>query len=176
MEKMLRGGQMSSYYILTLDTTPPDVTIDAPATVIPGMRSGIYINGSEPIAEYQEIYIVDSNGTRHDLTFLYQPENNRFYGALNFLGYPFGLATIYARLKDNVHNLSSLASAVIDIRNVSPLIYSLIVAPLPSLLDVTAMKSLVDVLRMPGLLDMSESNRLLMVQGIPDWFKSQAKE
>lgn len=108
---------MGSYFYLTLDTTPPNVTIAAPNNVMPGIVSEIYINASEPIAEYQDIYIIDSIGTRYDLTFQYQPESNRYYGELNVHGYAIGFATIYARLKDNVDNLSSLVSKVIDIRS-----------------------------------------------------------
>lgn len=114
---------MSSYFYLTLDTTPPNVNVNAPNNVMPGIVSEIYVNASEPIAEYQDIYIVDSAGDRYDLSFQYQPESNRYYGELNFHGYAIGLATIYARLRDNVDNLSSLVSKVIDIKSATLLNY-----------------------------------------------------
>lgn len=105
---------MANYFTLDLDTTGPIINIIAPSYTTPQTSDEISIVANETLSTYQEIYIVDSQGVRHDLTFTY--ENDRFVGLVSFSGYPFGPATIYAQVKDEVFNASELVSKTINIR------------------------------------------------------------
>lgn len=105
---------MNNYFTLTLDTTGPIINIIAPSYTTPQTSDEISIVANETLSTYQEFYIVDSAGVRHDLTFDY--EGDRFVGLVSFSGYPFGTATIYARVKDEVMNISELVSKTISIR------------------------------------------------------------
>lgn len=105
---------MANYFTLDLDTTGPIINIIAPSYTTPQTSDEISIVANETLSTYQEIYIVDSQGVRHDLTFTY--ETDRFVGLVSFSGYPFGPATIYARVKDEVFNASELVSKAINIR------------------------------------------------------------
>lgn len=105
---------MANYFTLDLDTTGPIINILAPSYTTPQTSDEISIVANETLSTYQEIYIVDSQGVRHDLTFTY--ETDRFVGLVSFSGYPFGPATIYARVKDEVFNASELVSKAINIR------------------------------------------------------------
>ncbi len=68
----------------------------------------------EPLDAWQEIYIIDAAGERHDFIFAHQ--NDRFYGVVKLAQIAVGIATIYARVRDTVHNVSALASKTIDVK------------------------------------------------------------
>lgn len=110
---------MSGYFTLTLDTTAPTVSILAPSYTTPQTSDEITVLGNETLSTTQDIYIIDSNGVRRDYTFDYQTD--RFVGLVSWDGYPYGPATIYAQIKDEVDNTSALASKSINIRSGSTL-------------------------------------------------------
>lgn len=101
---------MTSYIILTLDTTAPNVEVLIPNYTTQQIRTEIRLVANEPLGEWQEIYVIDSQGDRHDLTFLHDNETNEYVGQVFFEGYPLGIATIYATLVDEVGNKSPLVS------------------------------------------------------------------
>lgn len=103
---------MSSYFILTLDTTPPALTIEAPVNTYYGMDTDITIYANETLAPNYTLYIIDSNGDRHDLTFDHQ--GSTLVGHVNLDSYPLGLLTVYAQVWDEVHNMSTLTSKTIN--------------------------------------------------------------
>ena len=111
---MLGVFGMASSFELYLDTTSPNIRINAPQKTTYNIHTYIVIESNELLMEYQDIYIIDGNGTRHDVTFLYQ--DDKYFGDIVFNEtYSIGIATIYARLKDSVGNLSELASATFNI-------------------------------------------------------------
>jgi hypothetical protein len=102
------------YILIELDTTGPRVEIHAPSYTNKSAKTPINIVANESLASYQEIYIMDAEGVRHDLTFLHS--DNEFVGEMYFNDYPLGVTTIYARVKDTVDNMSNLASFSFYIR------------------------------------------------------------
>jgi hypothetical protein len=74
----------------------------------------IEISANEELADWQEIYVKDSQGERHDYIFS-KVDDCTYFGYVDLRVYPFGIATIYARMKDEVFNLSELASVAIYI-------------------------------------------------------------
>ena len=107
---------MASYFNLILDTTPPAIEIIAPSYTIPNRITEITVLTNEELSNYQEIYIIDSHNVRHDVIFDFQ--GNKFIGLVDFCDYSFGIATIFARVKDSVFNLSGLVSKTINILQV----------------------------------------------------------
>jgi len=103
-----------SYFTLVLDTTPPEVEIIAPWYTTAHADTHIYIIADELLDTWQEIYIIDSTGKRHDLIFDYK--GDRLYGMVKFSQVASGIATIYARVRDEVHNISALVGKAIDIK------------------------------------------------------------
>ena len=92
---MLGVFGMANSFELYLDTTSPNIRINAPLKTTYNIHTYIVIDSSEPLMEYQDIYIIDSNGVRHDLVFLYQ--DDRYFGDIIFNeSYSIGIATIYA--------------------------------------------------------------------------------
>ncbi|MBU8908490.1 hypothetical protein [Desertibacillus haloalkaliphilus] len=105
---------MPSSFVLELDTTPPTLEITAPSYTVPSQETEIIIEANEPLDEFQDIYIIDGKGTRHDVIFQFGKDH--FYGKLSFSQMSIGIATIYVRLKDEVHNLSAVYEKTIDIK------------------------------------------------------------
>ena len=105
---------MSSYFTLELDTIPPLLEIIAPTYTTPTQINEIIILSNEPLAEFQEIYAIDSIGRRIDYSFQYQVD--KYVGYINFNNM-FGTITIYARLKDESLNESILYSKQIEVLN-----------------------------------------------------------
>jgi len=75
----------------------------------------ITIESNEVLAQYQDVYVIDKNGDRHDYTFDRETDTE-LTGVIKFSNFPFGIATIYARLKDEVDNFSNVISASIEIK------------------------------------------------------------
>lgn len=105
---------MASSFLLELDTTPPVVSIVAPNYTIPNIETKIVINSNEILATYQDFYVLDSNGIRHNVIFEYKKDS--FLGVIDFWNFPIGIATIYARVRDEVYNLSEVDIATINVK------------------------------------------------------------
>lgn len=105
---------MASFFNLELDTTPPLISIIAPKYTVPGVETDILVISNEVLAEYQDVYVIDSSGKKYVLIFDHQ--GDQLSGKCNFNECSIGIATIYARAKDNVLNLSDIATATIDVR------------------------------------------------------------
>ncbi|MDW7673790.1 MAG: hypothetical protein SCK28_04550 [Bacillota bacterium] len=113
----------NNFFILELDTTPPNISIIAPNYTVPNVETEIIIEGNEVLSQFQDIYIIDAKGTRHDVIFNYS--NDKFIGRLIFNDFSIGIATVHARLKDEVLNLSDRVSKTIDIRMATKLILTI---------------------------------------------------
>lgn len=106
---------MTSFVYIELDTKPPEIQIFAPSYTTTKIANTIRIEANEPLSDYQEIYAIDSNGIRHDYNFN-KAEANLLIGEVSFFDFPLGVATIYAKLQDEVDNISDLVSTTIMIR------------------------------------------------------------
>lgn len=106
---------MSSYLIIDFDTTSPQIEILAPRYTTKDIVNEIVIEANETLSNFQEVYVTDSNGIQHDYTFL-QQQDDQFVGQIRFNDFPFGIATIHARVKDEVDNYSDLVYKTIEIK------------------------------------------------------------
>lgn len=106
---------MSSYIILELDTTPPEIEIYAPSYTTTELFNEITIVSNENLSDYQEVYVIDSNGIRHNYTF-HKEKDNEYVGIIKFTLFPVGMAKLCARLMDDVGNLSNIAEKPIEIK------------------------------------------------------------
>jgi hypothetical protein len=98
---------MSNNYItLELDTTRPNVEIYAPSYVTRYSPTEVRVVTNEILDTWQETYVIDSLGNRHDLTFLYN--ETEFIGEIEFNGYPFGITQLFVKVRDEVLNESDL--------------------------------------------------------------------
>lgn len=97
---------MPSHFRVTLDTKPPIVSIHAPSYSTLDQPVPIGIVTNEKISEYdQDIYIVDHDGNRFDLTLVYQETG--FFGLVYLNQLSVGIATIYANIADEVRNIGT---------------------------------------------------------------------
>ncbi|MDM5333445.1 hypothetical protein QUF56_09420 [Ureibacillus composti] len=105
---------MSSFFTLTLDTTAPHIDVYAPTYTTPQAEFEVLIKANERLAEYQEIFAIDSVGEKHDFIFMY--ENNAYFGIVDVSKFSIGIATIYVRVCDVVGNLSDTLMVNMDIK------------------------------------------------------------
>lgn len=106
---------MASYVVIEFDRTAPAIEIQAPNYTTNEITTVIRIEASESVSSYQEFYVIDNQGTRHDYTFL-QEDSNTFIGRIRFNTMPLGLVSLYARVKDEVDNISDVAMATIEVK------------------------------------------------------------
>lgn len=113
---------MSSYFFLELDTISPQIEIYAPQYTTPNITNTIIVKSDEPLSDFQEIYALDSNNVRYNYVFTKNKYGDEFVGRIKFNEQPIGLIRIFARVMDEVHNLSNLAVKTIEIKESIPLL------------------------------------------------------
>jgi hypothetical protein len=107
---------MASYVLIQLDITKPTIEISIPRYTTRDIVNEITISSNENLSNYQDIYIIDSVGNKHQLSFQKSEDGKEFVGMIKFEGYPYGMSTIYARLKDEVDNISDVKSVSFEIK------------------------------------------------------------
>lgn len=75
----------------------------------------ITVEANEALSTYQEFYVIDSKGNRHDYTF-HQESPNLYIGRIRFNTTPFGILSLYARVRDEVDNISDVAVTAIELK------------------------------------------------------------
>lgn len=103
-----------NYFFLTLDTTPPDISIYAPSVSNRVTADEIRVEASEETLDWQNIYAIDAKGVKHTITFNRESETE-YTASVTFSGFPYGIATIFAQLQDTVGNVSKLATFNVNI-------------------------------------------------------------
>lgn len=107
---------MSSFFILELDTTAPNLTITSPTYTLYDIDTEFYIQSSEKLFNgYQEIFTTDSLGNRDDYIFNFISDTH-CYGVINFKGYEDRIFTLHVRLQDEVGNSSEEITRSINVR------------------------------------------------------------
>lgn len=106
---------MASFVVIEFDRTKPTIEVHAPNYTTNEIVNVITIEASESLSSYQEFYIIDSQGGRHDYTF-FQEAPNTYIGRIRFNTVPVGILNLYARVKDEVENISDLAVASIELK------------------------------------------------------------
>lgn len=104
---------MAGSFVLKLDTTGPDIEVYMPSYTTAGPYSEIVVEASEQLAEWQDFYFIDSAGDRHNVIFAY--DGDRYVGSVRFNQMSLGVATLYAQVRDEVHNLSPLRTKTINV-------------------------------------------------------------
>lgn len=107
-----------NYVIVNFDTTPPKIQIIAPNYTTRDMVTEISITANEKLDNWQDIYVIDAEGVRHNLIFTLSG-SNKFIGKVIFSDLPLGIATIYAKVRDDVYNESDIAIKLIEIKDSS---------------------------------------------------------
>ena len=99
---------MSNWFCLELDTTPPAIEIFVPPYISFDKPMPISIVSNELLLDFQEFYIVDAEGYRHDI--ILNLNDDHFSGTTQLNDFVVGVATIYCRVLDVVGNASNLVS------------------------------------------------------------------
>lgn len=97
-----------SHFYLNLDTTAPTVDIDAPKYAFQGGIDGISIKSDERLSSFQDIYAIDSEGQKHEFVFKLSEDKQKYIGTISFNEFPFGEATVYIRISDEVGNTTDV--------------------------------------------------------------------
>lgn len=104
---------MASSFTLNFDTTGPRIEIFAPSYTVRGMETEIIIQADEQLSQNHEIWVQDGQGGKFYLTLgLY---GDKLVGTYNFNDFSQGVLTIFARVKDDVLNVSELVSKPINL-------------------------------------------------------------
>jgi hypothetical protein len=111
--------KIASFFELELDTTAPDIEILSPSYTTKSQPIDIVIEANEELSSYQDLYLVDNHGKKHQLTFKHM--GTYLEGVINTGSIPVGVTTIYAQVKDTVDNLSKLVSYSFKIIGGNPL-------------------------------------------------------
>lgn len=104
---------MASHFTVRLDTTSPEIEIQAPNFAVNSGEVIITVKANEELSPEQNFYIVDIAGNRTDLIFGHY--GDYFRGIVQLGGLTEGFATFYAQTKDKVNNPSPLVNKVINI-------------------------------------------------------------
>jgi predicted amino acid-binding ACT domain protein len=104
---------MAGSFVLTLDTTGPDIEISIPSYSTKSVNNQIVVQGTEPLAPWQDFYFIDAAGERHN--FIFSHDNDRFIGLVRFNQFALGVAVFYAHAKDVADNSSPLSTKAINI-------------------------------------------------------------
>ena len=106
---------MASYIVIEFDRTAPEIEMFAPSYTTNEITTVITIEANESMSSYQEFYAIDNLGNRHIYTF-HQEDPNTYIGRIRFNTVPLGLVNLYARVKDEVDNISDVAMATIEVK------------------------------------------------------------
>lgn len=106
---------MVNSFELILDTTGPNVTINAPKYSVLSSIANFEIIGSENLSPDQDFYFMDAAGERHDVIFSH--DGNSFSGQVSFSSFSEGIAIFYGQVKDDVFNLSPVFTHSIKVEN-----------------------------------------------------------
>lgn len=105
---------MAGFFLLELDTTGPDIVVNSPNYTTKDNPLDIIVSADEDLLDgFQDFYIIDQYGERHDLILSYG--EREYVGKITLSSFDNGIVTFYARVKDEVGNLSALASKAIQI-------------------------------------------------------------
>jgi len=96
-----------NYFILELDTTSPVIEIECPDYTTKREPLPIIIQANEALDSWHDVFIIDSQGTRHNV--ILTLNGDRFEGFISFNDAHYGVATIFARTRDEVFNVSNIA-------------------------------------------------------------------
>lgn len=96
-----------NYFILELDTTSPVIEIECPDYTTKREPLPIIIQANEALDSWHDVFIIDSQGARHNV--ILTLNGDRFEGFISFNEVHHGVATIFARTRDEVFNVSNIA-------------------------------------------------------------------
>lgn len=98
----------NNYFVLTLDTTPPELTLIVPEAVALGLPIQLGFTANEDISA-ASCWLIDGTGTRTDLALILT--DGAYLGSFIFTADTLGDCTLYAQATDTVGNQSAILSA-----------------------------------------------------------------
>lgn len=105
---------MTSWQYLELDTTAPTISLNIPSYTTRDILNYIEVISNEKLAlSGHEVYIIDTLGNRFNLNL--SLNNNILYGYSQFNDYSIGPATLYAKVLDEVNNISNIQQKTFNI-------------------------------------------------------------
>jgi hypothetical protein len=108
------GKTMAGFFLLELDTTGPDIVVNAPNYTTKDTPIDIIVSADETLSDgFQDFYVIDQYGVRHNCILSY--DEKEYTGRITLSTFDNGIVTFYARVKDEVGNLSALGSKAIQI-------------------------------------------------------------
>jgi hypothetical protein len=144
-----------NWFYLEKDTTPPVICIDTASRISPDSIVPIKFIANEPLSNFQSIFIVDAEGTRHPYIFEYVKDICTYEG---FEGYLSGFSVLYGEFKDEVDNPSVIASKVIYVGYLSDVIGKLSISEaLVKLEDTEAIAQIISLKELQAELECSEA-------------------
>lgn len=93
---------MTNNFLLELDTTPPEVSVVVDQRMVKDITYGALVSSNEQLDNWQDIYLIDKEGARHNLIFSHYGSSLEGEFTVNELAY--GLAHLHINLRDEVHN------------------------------------------------------------------------
>lgn len=100
---------MTSFFTVTLDTMAPGLIMTVPLwtlkTCIP-----VIVQSDEPLDKWQEVYVLDSKGKRHDFTLAW--EEYSLAGTIAFQEIASGIALLHVGVRDRVFNSTYLEANI----------------------------------------------------------------
>ena len=104
---------MSNWFELSLDTTPPDITISAPSYISNSEVFSIIVslNGEKHIdVGFQQVYITDLDfGKKYKIILTFNPETNDFSGVFDSSVLLGSKGIIQVSVRDNVYNVAHVS-------------------------------------------------------------------
>lgn len=111
---------MADFFTLELDTTGPVIDVHAPPDATPQTDFDVTIQANEQLARQQDIFIIDAAEKRHNVIFKH--DGSAYIGVVDAGGLAAGVATLYVRVRDTVHNLSDVKTVSINIKRAAKII------------------------------------------------------
>lgn len=95
---------LNNYFIIELDTTPPELTLYAPQYAQYGEVIEFIVEANEKLDPYKQNAYVMFGNKRYDIVLRYDEENNEYVGLFQTNAYVSETCIIYVELYDEVGN------------------------------------------------------------------------
>ena len=95
---------LNNYFVIELDTTPPELTLYAPQYAQYGEVIEFIVEANEKLDPYKQNAYVMFGNKRYDIVLRYNEENNEYVGLFQTNIYASETCIIYVELYDEVGN------------------------------------------------------------------------
>jgi hypothetical protein len=92
------------HFTLDLDTTNPSIILATPNYGVKNKPMYIRVESDKPLDSFQFMYMIDANRNTHPITLSH--EGTYYAGLIDLTNLPKGVTRVYARVRDELHNVS----------------------------------------------------------------------